>query len=79
MRWGSGVTKRSAELAQLKALTAIEAWSTWDKQMRTNLHLVDEKSQKPLVDIRVMAALPSLKEMWRQQQEREESIEVTAA
>lgn len=65
------------DVRQLK--TAIEAWSTWDKQMRTNHHLEDEKSQKPLVDIRVMAALPSLKEMRRQQQEREESIEVTAA
>jgi hypothetical protein len=65
------------DVRQLK--TAIEAWSTWDKQMRTNHHLEDEKSQKPLVDIRVMAALPSMEEMRRCQQEREEAVEVEAA
>ncbi len=65
------------DVRQLK--TAIEAWSTWDKQMRTNHHLEDEKSQKPLVDIRVMAALPSMEEMRRRQPEREETVEVEAA
>ena len=65
------------DVRQLK--TTIEAWSTWDKQMRTNHHLEDEKSQKPLVDIRVMAALPSMEEMRRRQPEREETVEVEAA
>ena len=65
------------DVRQLK--TAIESWAVWDKQMRANHHLKDEKSQKHLVDIRVIAALPSMEEMRRRQQEREEAIEVEAA
>jgi hypothetical protein len=44
------------DVRQLK--TAIEAWSTWDKQMRTNHQIEDKDAQKPLVNIAVMAALP---------------------
>tara|TARA_Y100000588_G_scaffold1874_1_gene2736 strand:+ start:1553 stop:2083 length:531 start_codon:yes stop_codon:yes gene_type:complete len=108
------VAKRSAELAQLKAMTAeehvgrslqvgeqlhvllqqalaaveaqdvrqlktaIEAWSTWDKQMRTNHCIEDKEAQKPLIDINVMAALPSPEEMRRRQEERE-AVEAEAA
>ena len=107
------VAKRSAELAQLKALTAeehvgrslqvgeqlhvllqqalaaleaqdvrqlktaIEAWSTWDKQMRTNHQIEDKEAQKPLVDINVMAALPSREELKRQKEVRDGVIKVT--
>ena len=107
------VAKRSAELAQLKALTAeehvgrslqvgeqlhvllqqalaaleaqdvrqlktaIEAWSTWDKQMRTNHRIEDKEAQKPLVDINVMAALPSREELKRQKEVRDGVIKVT--
>ena len=101
------VAERSAELAQLKALTAeehvsrslqvgeqlhmllqqalaaleaqdvrqlktaVECWSTWDKQMRANHCIEDKESQKPLIDINVMAALPSMEEMRRRQEEQE--------
>ena len=107
------VAKRSAELAQLKAMTAeehvgrslqvgeqlhvllqqalaavqaqdvrqlktaIEAWSTWDKQMRTNHQIEDKEAQKPLIDINVMAALPPKAELKRQQEAREGAIKVT--
>ena len=57
--------------------TAIEAWSTWDKQMRSNHQIEGNDAQKPLVDIRVMAALPSMEEMRRRQQEGEATIKVT--
>ena len=49
---------QSQDVRQLK--TAIEAWSVWDKQMRTNHQLGDKEPQKPIVDINVMAALPNL-------------------
>ena len=62
------------DVRQLK--TAIEAWSTGDKQMRSNHQIEGKDAQKPLVDIRVMAALPSLEEM-RRQQEGEATIKVT--
>ena len=105
------VAAKSAELAQLKALTAeehvsrslqvgeqlqqalaaleaqdvrqlktaIEAWSTWDKQMRTNHQIESEKVEKPLIDINVMAALPSRAELERQQKEGKTVIELKAA
>ena len=63
------------DVRQLK--TAIEAWSTWDKQMRTNHQIEDKEAQKPLIDINVMAALPSKAELKRQQEEREGLIKVT--
>jgi len=49
---------QAQDVRQLK--TAIEAWSTWDKQMRTNHHIEHEKVDKPLVNINVLTALPSL-------------------
>ena len=107
------VAKRSAELAQLKALTAeehvgrslqvgeqlhvllqqalaaleaqdvrqlktaIEAWSTWDKQMRTNHRIEDKTTEKPLIDIHVMAALPSREELEKSNDGRIGAIKVT--
>jgi hypothetical protein len=38
--------------------TVIEAWATWDKQMRQGYQIEDKDAQKPLVSIAVMAALP---------------------
>jgi predicted nucleic acid-binding Zn-ribbon protein len=105
------VAAKSAELAQLKALTAeehvsrslqvgeqlqqalaaleaqdvrqlktaIEAWSTWDKQMRANHQIESEKVEKPLIDINVMAALPRRAELERQQKEGKTVIELKAA
>ena len=63
------------DVRQLK--TAIEAWSTWDRQMRANHRLEDKEAQKPLIDINVMAALPSKAELKRRQEEREGAIRVT--
>ena len=68
------------DVRQIK--TAIDCWSTWDKQMRSNHCIEDKETQKPLIDINVMAALPSPTEMRRRQQEEEqkkEAIEVEAA
>ena len=65
------------DVRQLK--TAIESWAVWDKQMRANHQIEGKDAQKALVDIRVMGGLPSLKEMRRQQQEREDAIEAEAA
>ena len=65
------------DVRQLK--TAIEAWSTWDKQMRTNHQIESEKVEKPLIDINVMAALPSRAELERQQKEGKTVIELKAA
>ncbi len=60
-----------------RALKAtIESWVTLDNQMR-KIHKVDENAQKPLIDINVMAALPSKAELERQQEEREGAIRVT--
>ena len=64
------------DVRQLK--TAVEAWSTWDKQMRQNHGVEDKETERPMIDINVMAALPSLKEVqartreYRAQQAREE-------
>jgi len=57
------------DVRQLK--TAIDAWAGWDKQMRANHCIEDKESQKPLIDINVMAALPSMEEMRRRQEEQE--------
>ena len=59
--------------------TAIEAWYTWDKQMRANHQIESEKVEKPLIDINVMAALPSQAELERQQKEGKTVIELKAA
>jgi hypothetical protein len=67
------------DVRQLK--TAVECWSAWDKQMRTNHQIEDKETQKPLIDINVMAALPSLTKMRGQQrseEQKEEAIEVEA-
>ena len=63
------------DVRQLK--TAVEAWSTWDKQMRTNHQIEDKEAQKPLIDINVMAALPSIAGLERRQEERGSAIKVT--
>ena len=59
----------AGDVRQIK--TAIDAWAGWDKQMRTNHQIEDKETQKPLIDINVMAALPSMEEMRRRQEERE--------
>ena len=64
------------DVRQLK--TAVDCWSTWDKQMRTNHCIEDKETQKPLIDINVMAALPDIAELRRQQAERG-AVEVEAA
>jgi hypothetical protein len=64
------------DVRQLK--TAIEAWSTWDKQMRANHQIESEKVEKPLIDINVMAALPSRAELERQREEGKTVIELKA-
>ena len=50
----------------------------WDKQMRTNHQIEDKETQKPLIDINVMAALPRMDEMKRRQEEQE-AVEAEAA
>ena len=37
------------DVRQLK--TAVDCWSTWDKQMRANHRIEDAEAQKPLIDI----------------------------
>ena len=44
------------DMRQIK--TVIDAWATWDKQMRQGHQIEDKDAQKPLVNIAVMAALP---------------------
>ena len=39
----------------------VETWKLWDDQMRKN-HRIEEKNDKPIVNINVLAALPSLKQ-----------------
>ena len=63
------------DVRQLK--TAVDCWSTWDKQMRANHQIEGAETQKPLIDINVMAALPSMAEMERRQEEQE-AIEAEA-
>ena len=54
-----------------RALKAtIEAWVKLDDQMR-KIHKVDTTQEKPLVDIRVLAALPPKSEMLRRRAEAE--------
>ena len=38
----------------------METWRLWDDQMRKN-HKIDEVSDKPIVNINVLAALPPLR------------------
>ena len=49
---------KASNWRDLKAV--VEAWRLWDDQMRKN-HKIDESSDKPIVNINVLAALPSLK------------------
>ena len=42
--------------------SAIDAWVTLDNQMR-KIHNIEDKSEKPLVNINVMAALPPKSEL----------------
>ena len=44
--------------------SAIDAWVTLDNQMR-KIHNIEDKSEKPLVNISVLAALPPKREMQR--------------
>lgn len=44
--------------------SAIDAWVTLDNQMR-KIHNIEDKSEKPLVNISVLAALPPKSEMKR--------------
>ena len=59
----------AGDVRQIK--TAIDAWAGWDKQMRTNHQIEDKETQKPLIDINVMAALPRMDDMKRRQEEQE--------
>ena len=51
---------KSGDWRSLK--TATETWKMWDEQMRKN-HGIDEKKDKPLININVMAALPPKSEL----------------
>ena len=62
---GALAAVEAQDVRQIK--TAIEAWAGWDKQMRANHCIEDKAAQKPLVDIRVMSALPDLKKLSRGQ------------
>ena len=44
--------------------TATETWKTWDEQMRKN-HNLEDKAEKPLVNINVLSALPPKSELKR--------------
>ena len=66
----------AGDVRQIK--TAIDAWAGWDKQMRTNHQIEDKETQKPLIDINVMAALPRMDDMKRRQEEQE-VVEAEAA
>jgi hypothetical protein len=50
---------KSSNWRELK--NVVETWKTWDDQMRKN-HNIEDNKDKPLVNINVLAALPSLKE-----------------
>jgi len=50
---------KSSNWRELKQV--VETWKTWDDQMRKN-HNIEDNREKPLVNINVLAALPSLKE-----------------
>jgi hypothetical protein len=39
----------------------VETWKLWDDQMRKN-HRIEERDDRPIVNINVLAALPSLKQ-----------------
>ena len=73
---GALAALEAQDMRQIK--TAVDAWSTWDKQMRANHGVEDKETERPMIDINVMAALPSLKEVqartreYRAQQAREE-------
>ena len=49
---------KASNWRDLKAV--VETWRLWDDQMRKN-HKIDETSDKPIVNINVLAALPHLK------------------
>ena len=66
----------AGDVRQIK--TAIDAWAGWDKQMRTNHQIEDKETQKPLIDINVMAALPRMDDM-KPRQEEQEAVEAEAA
>jgi hypothetical protein len=53
---------RSGDWKNLKLAT--ETWRSWDEQMRKN-HGIDEKKDKPLININVMAALPPKSQLKR--------------
>ena len=56
----SGVAAvKASDWRNLKQI--VETWRQWDDQMRKN-HNIDDKKDQPLVNINVLAALPSLKE-----------------
>ena len=64
------------DVRQLK--TAVECWSTWDKQMRANHRIEAEPAVRPIVDIHVLSALPDIAEL-RRRQEEQKAIEAEAA
>lgn len=52
---------------------AIDAWVVLDNQMR-KIHGIEDKTDKPLVNINVMAALPTRKEMESAKVEKEAQV-----
>ena len=58
--------------------TAIDAWVVLDNQMR-KIHNIDEKADKPLVNINVLGALPSREEMERSRSKATVEVEVAAS
>ena len=56
----------------------LTGWAVWDKQMRQGYQIEDKQQERPLVDINVMAALPSRAELERQREEGKTVIELKA-
>ena len=48
----------SVKVGDIRALkTLVDAWSSWDNQMR-KAHRVDEEKSEPLINIQLLASLP---------------------
>ena len=48
----------SIKVGDIRSLkTLVDAWSSWDNQMR-KAHRVDEEKTEPLINIQLLASLP---------------------
>jgi hypothetical protein len=65
------VAVKSSNWRDLKVV--VETWKIWDDQMRKN-HCIEDTADRPLVNINVLAALPSLKDAEQAKQVVLESV-----